>query len=63
MTFGISNGIGRFGVSGPPNRSAPAGGNPVTSNNTGVTKWYESGPLWVLIFLVVGWVLVYQTVK
>lgn len=58
----MNNGIGRFGVSGPPNRSAPAGANPVT-NDAGSTKWWESGPLWVLIFLIVGWILVYQTVK
>jgi hypothetical protein len=60
---GISNGIGRFGVTGPPNRVAPAGGNPVTSDTGKTTKWYESGPVWTLGFLVVGWFLVYQTVR
>jgi hypothetical protein len=62
MPVGISNGINRWGASGPPNRSAPAGGNAPTSSPD-ETPWWEAGPLWVLIFLVVGYVLVFQTLK
>jgi hypothetical protein len=25
--------------------------------------WYESGPFWVLVFLVMGYILVFQTLK
>jgi hypothetical protein len=25
--------------------------------------WYASGPFWVLVFLVVGYLLVFQTLK
>ena len=59
MATGIGNGINRFGVVGPANSVAPAGGNRVTSSTE--TPWYASGPFWVLVFLVVGYVLVFQT--
>ena len=62
MGVGISNGISRFGVAGPVNSTAPAGANRV-NNDPGDTKWYESGPFWVLVFLVVGYILVFQTLK
>jgi len=58
---GMSNGINRFGVSGPVNSSAPAGSKGITGD-PGV-QWYEAGPVWVLIFLVVGYILVRQTLR
>jgi hypothetical protein len=61
MAIGMSNGIGRFGVTGPANAVVPAGANRVTNSQD--TKWYESGPFWVLVFLVVGYILVFQTLK
>jgi hypothetical protein len=60
--IGISNGINRFGAPNPPNRSAPAGANTVTSSPDD-TPWWEAGPLWVLVFLVVGYILVFQTLR
>jgi hypothetical protein len=62
MPVGISNGMNRFGVTGPPNRTAPAGQNAISSSPDD-TPWYESGPFWVLVFLVVGYVLVFQTLR
>jgi len=59
---GIGNGISRFGVAGPVNSSAPGGSNRV-SNSPGDVKFYESGPFWVIVFLVVGYVLVFQTLR
>jgi hypothetical protein len=59
--IGMASGIGRFGVSGPANSAAPAGQNRVTSSQE--TPWYASGPFWVLVFLVVGYILVFQTLK
>lgn len=56
-----SQGVGRFG--GPPNTSAPAGNNTVSSRDVDDVRWYESGPFWVLVFLVVGYILVFQTLK
>ena len=61
MGIGIPNGVISYGASGPPNRSAPSGTARVSNSNE--TPWYEGGPLWVLIFLVVGYVLVFQTLK
>jgi hypothetical protein len=58
---GISNGIGRFGVSSPANLVAPAGQNRVS--NSQEVPWYESGPFWTLVFLVVGYILVFQTLR
>jgi hypothetical protein len=58
---GISNGMSRFGVSGPVNSIAPAGANRVTNSQD--VAWYESGPFWVLVFLAVGYILVFQTLK
>lgn len=58
-----STGVGRFGVS-PPNGTRPAGGNPQSPSDAGVdVPWYASGPVWVLVFLVVGYILVVQTLK
>jgi hypothetical protein len=60
----MSNGIGRFGVSGPPNATSPGGANTVTSSNTGAPKpFYQTGPFWVIIFLIVGWLGVYRTIR
>lgn len=53
--------MGRFGVAAPPNATAPAGGNPVTSDV--VRPWYSTGPFMVLVFLVVGYILVFRTLK
>lgn len=53
---------GRMGyASGPPNRSAPSVGGSARSPDD--VAWYESGPFWVLVFLVVGYILVFQTLK
>lgn len=58
-----STGIGRFGVT-PPNASMPGGGNRQSSTDAGVdVPWYASGPTWVLVFLVVGYILVFRTLK
>lgn len=65
MPIGIpqsSMGIGRFGVI-PPNASAPRGNNPQSSEAAGDRPWYASGPTWVVVFLVVGYILVFQTLK
>jgi hypothetical protein len=48
-------------ASGPPNRSAPAPGGGARSPDS--VAFWESGPFWVLVFLVVGYVLVFQTLK
>jgi hypothetical protein len=61
MAVGIGSGLGRFGVSGPPNRSAPAGNNTVTGNPS--RPWYATGPLWTMVFLVVGYILVFRTLR
>ena len=58
---GISNGINRWGVSGPSNQISPSGITGVTQPSD--VPWYESGPLWVLIFLAVGYILVFQTLR
>lgn len=58
-----SMGVGRLGVI-PPNATAPGGSNPQSATGSGVERpWYASGPFWVLVFLVVGYVLVFQTLK
>jgi hypothetical protein len=58
-----STGIGRFGVT-PPNASSPRVGNTQSPTDAGVeVPWYASGPAWVLVFLVVGYILVFQTLK
>jgi len=58
-----SMGVGRFGVT-PPNGIAPGGYNLQSPTEAGVeTPWYASGPVWVLVFLVVGYILVFQTLK
>lgn len=56
-----SLGLGKFGVR-VPNTRAPGGSNSVDSSEV-ETPWYGSGPVWVLIFLVVGYILVFQTLK
>jgi hypothetical protein len=54
---------GRFGVI-PPNATTPRGSNPANPTDAGVeVPWYASGPIWVLVFLAVGYVLVFQTLK
>lgn len=54
-------GMGRFGVT-PPNLRAPSGSQ--TVDTSGVeTPWYLSGPVWVLLFLIVGYILVFQTLR
>jgi len=62
MAVGVSNGISRFGVSGPVNSTAPRGANGITGD-TGETKVWESGPVWTLIFLFVGYIMVRQTLR
>jgi hypothetical protein len=57
-----SMGVGRFGVV-PPNANAPRGSNPQSAEAAGEPAWYASGPFWVLVFLVVGYILVFQTLK
>jgi hypothetical protein len=54
---------GRFGGM-TPNATMPRGSNPTNTVDAGVdVPWYASGPVWVLVFLVVGYVLVFQTLK
>lgn len=58
-----SMGVGRFGVT-PPNAGMPRGANTQSPTDAGVdAKWYESGPVWVILFLIVGYILVFQTLK
>jgi hypothetical protein len=58
-----NNVMGRFGVR-PPNSSMPSGANPASPSDSGVAvPWYASGPVWVLVFLAVGYILVFQTLK
>lgn len=59
---GIGGGINRFGVSGPVNATAPSGANGV-SNAPGDVKVWESGPFWVLVFLGVGYIMVFKTLR
>ena len=60
---GSSTGIGRFGVT-PPNAYRPGGSNPQSPSDAGAeAPWYASGPTWVIVFLVVGYILVVQTLK
>jgi hypothetical protein len=61
MAVGISNGIGRFGVSGPGNQLAPAGNG--QARDPSQIPWYSSGPFWTMVFLIVGYVLVFQTLR
>lgn len=51
---------GRFGAG---NAVAPSGANPQSASAAGETPWYAGGPFWVLVFLVVGYILVFQTLK
>lgn len=61
MTIGITRpGSGMAGVF-PPNRSAPSPGG--SARDPGSVPFYESGPFWVVVFLVVGYVLVFQTLR
>jgi len=60
-SIGISSGISRFGAQGPANIMTPGGANPVTGNPQ--RQWYESGPFWTFVFLAVGYILVYRTLK
>lgn len=60
-TIGIAQPMGRLGVSGPPNRSMPAPGGSARAPED--VPWYESGPFWVLVALVLGYILVFQTLK
>lgn len=54
---------GRFGMT-PPNATAPGGSAMASPVQAGVdVAWYESGPFWVIVFLVVGYILVFQTLK
>lgn len=54
---------GGFGVR-PPNATAPGGSNIASPVSAGVdVAWYASGPFWVLIFLALGYILVFQTLK
>jgi hypothetical protein len=62
MAVGI-NQPGRFGAM-VPNATMPRGNKPSSPTDAGVdVPWYASGPVWVLVFLVVGYVLVFQTLK
>lgn len=54
--------LGRFGVV-PSNSTRPAGSNPQNPQEAGDVAWYESGPVWVILFLVVGYILVFRTLK
>ena len=46
------------------NGTAPRVGNSQSPTDAGVeAPWYASGPTWVLIFLIVGYILVFQTLK
>jgi hypothetical protein len=56
-----SQGVGRFG--GAPNSLAPAGKNTVTSRDAEGVRWYESGPFYVIVFLTLGYILVFQTLR
>jgi hypothetical protein len=47
----------------PPNATAPSGSNPQSAQAAGERTWYASGPFWVIVFLVAGYVLVFQTLK
>lgn len=55
-------GLGRFGVT-PPNTGAPSGSNSVDAGAAGEVPWYASGPVWVVVFLVVGYLLTRQTLR
>jgi len=60
-TVGISQGLTRFGGFGPPNRNPGQTVSPVSDATS--TPWWQSGPVWVMVFLIVGYVLVFQTLK
>jgi hypothetical protein len=58
-----SMGVGRFGAI-PPNATTPRGASIQSPTEAGVERpWYASGPFWVLVFLAVGYILVFQTLK
>lgn len=49
-----------------PNSSKPSGANainPINSPGVAGIPFYESGPFWVLVFLTVGYILVYRTIR
>lgn len=58
--------LSRFGTM-VPNYNAPGGGNPVAlgvqSGDAAAISWYESGPFWMILFLVAGYILVYRTIR
>lgn len=54
--------LGRFGVT-PPNASQPRGSNPQNPEEAGDVPFYASGPAWVLVFLIVGYILTYRVLK
>ena len=53
-------GMNRFGGS---NTSPAAPTMTSAANDADATRWYESGPFWVMIFLVSGYILVYRTLR
>lgn len=55
-------GIGTPGRFGGFNNAKPSGANPVNNSDVDV-PWYASGPAWVIVFLIAGYILVFQTLK
>ena len=61
-TLGITQpGLVGRSASGPSNVMAPAPGG--TAHDPGNVPFYASGPFWVLVFLGIGYILVFQTLK
>lgn len=55
-----SPGLNRFGGT---STSPAAPSSTSAANQADSTRWYESGPFWVMIFLFSGYILVYRTLR
>jgi hypothetical protein len=54
--------LNRFGGYSP---GATAATTPAVqaANEAENVRWYESGPFWTIMFLIVGYILVYRTLR
>lgn len=52
------NRFGGYGATGPANGAVSQAAQEAED-----TKWYESGVFWTVVFLFVGYILVYRTIR
>lgn len=54
--------LNRFGGYGA-GATASTNSASAAAQDAEATKWYESGPFWTIVFLFVGYILVYRTIR